>query len=985
ITQPDVLSLSGVELNVSCNGLANGAVDLSISGGTMPFDIAWSNNEIIEDIDNLAAGTYSVTVIDGNGCATDASFTITQPDPLVLSGLESNISCNGLADGAIDLSISGGTLPFDILWSNNEITEDLDNLLADTYSVSVEDAGGCIANASFTLTQPDLLDVSYTSTNANCYGQSNGSINITTTGGMPNYSYLWGNGATSEDRTSIPAGTYSLTVSDASNCMATLAIVVSQPDVVSYAAQVTNVSCNGANNGSIALAPSGGTSPYTYLWLVNATTSGINNLGAGSYSVLITDNHNCLLTAGFTVTQPNALTLSLSADDVSCSGGSNGAITSVATGGTGTLSYLWSNGETTENLSNVSAGSYSLTISDANACSIDASITVNEPQVIEILVNSTNPLCDGDQNGSIGLSVTGGVSPYSILWSNTETDALIEGLVAGEYCVTVTDFNSCMATVCVTLTEPNPLTLVLVGNDLTCFESNNGSIGAVVSGGTQGYSYLWSDGGTNQNIEYLEAGVYSLTVSDANSCIASGETTLNQPLQIIVDAGNDITINAGETTTIAATSGFVSYLWSNGETDLSIDISDEGSYIVTVTDFMGCEGIDSMYLTLNPFIVQELVLDSGWSMFSLYVIPPDPDISVVFADVANHVSIAKNSAGQSWWPIFNLNLIGDIIVDEGYALNMLAADTLYVEGLIVDPETTPVIIPVDWSYITYLRQTPGNAVEMLSPIVSSISLLKNDQGQMYWPYFGFNLIGDMMPGEGYQIKMTSQDTLYYPPNTITSAKTIVYNPRPEKYQIDINTANNMTLGIPETAWVNLPDEGDEIGIFNRQEELAGAAVFTGGHTAISIWGDDQITDRKELFSQGEKFEIRVWNTISETEEVLEVASWIEGSNKFSENGIAIVDKFVKHEIQQSGTSLNQNYPNPFNRETQISFTISEESLVHISLFNALGEEVAAICHSQFNAGGHQLTFDGSKLPSGIYMYRMETKNNSLVRQMNILH
>ena len=985
LSEPDLLVLSGLESNVTCNGLANGAIDLSISGGTLPFEITWSNNETTEDIDNLSTGTYSVTVEDANGCTVDASFTITQPDVLTIAGTETNVSCNGLANGAIDLSISGGTLPLDITWSNNEITEDIDNLWAGTYSVTLEDGNGCTADASFTLTQPDLLDVSYTSTNANCYGQSNGNINITASGGMPGYSYLWGNGATSEDRASIPAGTYTLTVSDANNCLATLTIVVSQPDVVSYAAQVTNVSCNGANDGAVSLDVYGGTSPYTYLWLVNATTSGINNLGAGSYSVLITDNHNCLLTAGFTVTQPNALTLSLSADDVSCFDGSSGTITSVVTGGTGILSYLWSNGETTENLANVSAGSYSLTISDANACSMDASITVNEPQAIEIQVSSTNPLCHGDQNGSAGLSVSGGVSPYSILWSNAETDALIEGLAAGEYCVTVTDFNSCMATVCVTLTEPNPLTLILVGSDLSCFESNNGSIGAVVSGGTQDFSFLWSNGGTNQNIDLLEAGTFSLAVSDANSCLTTGETTLYQPPQIIVDAGNDITINAGEITTIAATSGFVSYLWSNGETDLSMDISDEGSYIVTVTDFMGCEGIDSMYLTLNPYIVQVLVLNSSWSMFSLNVLPPDPDISVVFADVANHVAIAKNSIGQSWWPLFSLNQIGDIIVDEGYLLNMSVADTLYVEGLIVVPETTPVTIPIEWSYMAYLRQTPGDVVEMLSPIVGSISLVKNDQGQMYWPYFGFNLIGDMLPGEGYQIKMISPDTLYYPPNMVNSAKTYVYNPRPEKYQIDINTANNMTLGIPETAWANMPDEGDEIGIFNQQGELAGAAVFTGGHTAISIWGDDQLTERKELFVQGDKFEIRLWDTNSETEEVLVVASWTEGSTNFAENGIAIVDKFASTEIQESETSLNQNYPNPFNSETLISFSLSEESLVRISLFNALGEEVADICRSHFNAGEHQLAFDGSKLPSGIYMYRMETKNNSHVRQMNILH
>ncbi|MEA3445298.1 MAG: T9SS type A sorting domain-containing protein, partial [Bacteroidota bacterium] len=738
-------------------------------------------------------------------------------------------------------------------------------------------------------------------------------------------------------------------------------------------------------DGSVTSTVSGGVQPYAYLWDNGSTTADQQNLVAGGYCLIVNDANGCIVSSCESLTAPYALNLVLSSTNVSCAGDANGTVSSVVNGGTLAYTYNWSNGETTAGLIEVQAGNYSLTVQDANACTIEESVEVTQPQSLNIVEISSNPLCAGDQNGSVALSVSGGTSPYLYSWSNGAGTNMIDGLVSGQYCVTVTDYNNCQEMLYVTLNDPLPLDLTLYGSNLSCFESNNGSITADITGGTGTYSFSWSNSETSQIIDQLAAGSYSLIVNDVNACSVSGEYTLTQPQTLFVDLGPDFMIDAGDTATISATPGYASYLWNTGESTMSIEVTEEDDYVVTVTNSQGCTGTDSMYLSVNPYIIQEIPLPVAWSLFSINVYPNILPIHLLMANIASNVAIVKNSDGAIWWPLFNLNQIGDVVVGEGYQVNMWATDTLYAEGMAVVPENHTLNLLAGWSIIAYLRQEPANLVEMMSPIVNSIAQVKNSDGQIYWPLFGLNQIGNMNPSEGYQINLYSAALLTYPANSANTSKVMVVNEKPRKYVHDINTGNNMTLGLPQSAWTNIPEIGDEIGVFNKLGELAGSGVYNGNNLAIAIWGDDLITEEQELFTKGESFEIRLWNKNDDSEEILEIVSWAEGINEYSENGIAVVEKMASFIHNETRDILLPNYPNPFSNETVIEFVLVEKSNVQIELFNVLGKNVALICNTAFLKGEHRQTINGQNLPAGNYIVRMKTNNKYLMQKISILH
>jgi phenolic acid decarboxylase len=365
-------------------------------------------------VSNLTAGNYSVTVTDANGCSTTSNFTLTEPDELRVRSITSatfecgyNISCNGASDGSIDLTPEGGAtcVAYTYNWSNGATTEDLGGLTAGTYNVTVTDANGCSTTASITLTQPALL-------------QSSGI-----------------------------AATY---------------------------ACGTNVSCNGANDGSINLTATGGADcrAYTFNWSNGATTEDVSNLTAGTYSVTVTDANGCSTTSSFTLTEPALLQSSgiaatyVCGTNVSCNGASDGSINLSATGGAdcAAYSYAWSNGATTEDISGLTAGTYTVTVTDVNGCSTTSTFTLTQPAVLEKTDFSSptfacgyNISCNGGNNGSINLTATGGADcvAYTYLWSDGATTEDRTGLTAGFYSVTVTDANGCSFTDGITLTEPS--------------------------------------------------------------------------------------------------------------------------------------------------------------------------------------------------------------------------------------------------------------------------------------------------------------------------------------------------------------------------------------------------------------------------------------------------------------------------------------------------------------------------------------------------
>ncbi|WP_367117845.1 beta strand repeat-containing protein, partial [uncultured Chryseobacterium sp.] len=291
------ISTTGSKTDISCNGGSNGSATVVPSGGVAPYSYSWAPfGGTAATATGLSAGTYTVTVTDNSGCQTTRTFTINQPASAV-SGTTviTNVACNGASNGAINLTPAGGTAPYTFNWGGGITTEDRTGLAAGTYTVIITDANGCTATVNAVVTQPaSAVSGTTVITNVACNGASNGAINLTPAGGTAPYTFNWGGGITTEDRTGLAAGTYTVIITDANGCTATVNAVVTQPaSAVSGTTVITNVACNGASNGAINLTPAGGTAPYTFNWGGGITTEDRTGLAAGTYTVIITDANGC--------------------------------------------------------------------------------------------------------------------------------------------------------------------------------------------------------------------------------------------------------------------------------------------------------------------------------------------------------------------------------------------------------------------------------------------------------------------------------------------------------------------------------------------------------------------------------------------------------------------------------------------------------------------------------------------------------------------
>ena len=553
-TELDQLVVNEVShTNVGCNGGSDGTITVLAAGGLAPYQYkigagAFQNGGITNfTFNGLSAGTYTITAMDNLGYTATTTVTVSEPAVLVATGSGTNVSCNGGNNGTATVTVTGGTEPYTYLWSNGATTQNISGLVAGTYSVTVTDDHGCTATGSYTVTQPAVLVATGSGTNVSCNGGNNGTATVTVTGGTEPYTYLWSNGATTQSISGLTAGTYNVTVTDAHGCEATASYTVTQPAVLVATGSGTNVSCNGGNNGTATVTVTGGTEPYTYLWSNGATTQSISGLTAGTYNVTVTDAHGCEATASYTVTQPAVLVATGSGTNVSCNGGNNGTATVTVTGGTEPYTYLWSNGATTQSISGLVAGTYSVTVTDDHGCTATGSYTVTEPNVLVATGSGTNVSCNSGTNGTATVTVTGGTAPYTYLWSTGATTQSISGLVAGTYSVTVTDDHGCTATGSYTVTQPTQLFITLTGiNQSNCAGSNSGSVTFSGTGGTPAFQYQLNGGQLQSSGTFsgLAPGTYTVTVVDANGCTAtSAPFTMTEALNTDITVGANFTNN----------------------------------------------------------------------------------------------------------------------------------------------------------------------------------------------------------------------------------------------------------------------------------------------------------------------------------------------------------------------------------------------------------------------------------------------------------
>lgn len=409
LTNPEEINTSVAVLSnyngygVSCYNAQNGNIAAQASGGVAPYSCLWNNNATTPSIMDLPSGNYSVVVTDMNGCSTTGSATISQPDSLAVELQLGDVSCNGGNDGYIDVSVNGGTQPYNYQWNTGDNSEDISTLSEGTYSLVLSDANGCLHTTDQMVIHPNSLDISYLSSPVSCNGSTDGSIDLTCNGGTMPFNHQWSNGSTSEDIDNLSSGAYQVVVTDANGCWTTITINIVQPKPMEIIENIVNPTCFEDGNGSIDVSVIGGTPTYSYTWSNGSDTPEINGLSAGNYTVTVEDENNCVGIYEFTLTQPNSLTVNLNSPlnfhehNITYFGGSDGLIETTINGGTSPYDCSWSNNLSTNEQNNLSAGVYYVIVTDANGCKAMDSIKLTEPSLLELPTIFT-PNADGDND-----------------------------------------------------------------------------------------------------------------------------------------------------------------------------------------------------------------------------------------------------------------------------------------------------------------------------------------------------------------------------------------------------------------------------------------------------------------------------------------------------------------------------------------------------------------------------------------------------------
>ena len=606
---------SNTQSNISCNGGSNGAASVNIpTGGASPYRYNWTPGNPTGDgttsISGLTAGTYICTVTDANNCTKQQSVIITQPSAITSSiASQTNASCNGGNNGSATITAGGGTPNYTYFWSpsgGNSATAA--GLSAGNYTCTITDANSCTKTQSVTITQPSAITSSLTQINASCNGRNNGSATITAGGGTPNYTYFWSpSGGNSATAAGLSAGNYTCTITDANSCTKTQSVTITQPSAITSSLTQINASCNGGSNGSSKVTAGGGTAPYTYSWSPSGGTAATAaGLSAGNYTCTITDANSCTKTQSVTITQPSAITSSLTQINASCNGGSNGSSKVTAGGGTAPYTYLWSpSGGTAATAAGLAAGNYTCTITDANSCTKTQSVAITQPSAITSSFTQINVSCNGGSNGSATITAGGGTPNYTYFWSPSGgNSATAAGLAAGNYTCTITDANSCTKQQSVTISQPSAITSSFTQINASCNGGSNGSSKVTAGGGTAPYTYSWSpSGGTAATAAGLSAGNYTCTITDANSCTKQQSVTISQPSAITssftqINASCNGGSNGSSKVTAGGGTAPYTYSWSpSGGTAATAAGLSAGNYTCTITDANNCTKQQSVTIT----------------------------------------------------------------------------------------------------------------------------------------------------------------------------------------------------------------------------------------------------------------------------------------------------------------------------------------------------------------------------------------------------
>ena len=556
VLTPDIFTYpSGY--NVECYKGKNGKVIANLTGGHQNYEYIWSTSNGTgidpgeKTQETLGSGSYIINIKDkyqyyfnnqpkDSFCSVIGTVTLTEPPALQLdtaihrfNGYE--IDCHSSNTGSINTTISGGFGTYSYKWGTSDgagiiqDSADQKNLTSGTYNLTVTYGGVCPVNYSIRLHEPSPVNLDSVLTPVSCYGLSNGTISINPSGGVSQniqpYTYLWStlNGAgiipAQKDQANLKTGDYQLKLTDGNNCDFNWNLKITQPDSIKITTKAEDINCSGAGNGKIKATVSGGTPEYNYKWSDSSTLDSIINITIGDYALTVTDKNNCEKTIITNVKAPNPLKIDSTIKDVQCNGFNNGEISIIIHGGRRPYHYSWSTGDSDSIITDLSSGTYRVSVTDYGGCVGNGTYTIKEPLPLGISSTKKDILCHGDATGEIHLTPTGGTSPYDYTWSNNAIkgkDATM--LKAGSYEIVVQDANLCPSNTIVNISEPSAIAVNTEMVQPFCPDTEDGKIEIAVSGGNEDFTYNWSNDNSSPIIENVRSGIYFVTITDGNDC-----------------------------------------------------------------------------------------------------------------------------------------------------------------------------------------------------------------------------------------------------------------------------------------------------------------------------------------------------------------------------------------------------------------------------------------------------------------------------------
>ncbi len=612
ITEPSLLQIAiAQQTNLNCFGENIGEVTLSGQGGTQNYEYNINNGSYQSSatFSNLSAGNYDFNIKDGNGCIVNINTTITSPPELLVNISQlTNVDCFGENTGAVNIDISGGggnysaTLNGNIQTGNTIIYQ---NLSAGNYLVSIEDGNGCMENLSFEITQNAEFEIfPFNIQNPSCNNTNDGIIEIFPLGGSGPFNYFINNIPSGSNPLfeNLGGGVYNISAVDNLGCEATTQFELVEPNaIVVNIVSLNDVSCGGTNNGSVTLSGTGGVGVLQYILNGTINTTGIfNNLAAGNYTVIISDENDCVEGVNFTIIAPQNISAQIiNQTNIDCNGNMTGTIQVTASGGNSNYIFdIGTTSNTTGLFENLGAGFYNISITDGNNCQTTISTELTEPTAITSNIVSTQAvLCSGQNNGSVQVSSSGGTGILNFTLGNeTNTTGFFENLSSGNYNIQITDSNNCQSSLSAQISEPTAITSNIVSTQsVTCFGQNNGSIQVAASGGTGTLNFtLGNEANTTGFFENLSSGNYNIQITDSNNCQSSISAQIFEPTLLTITTTNiELASCNGQQGAIQveAQGGTPPYQFSNGNTTNGNGLFENlmaGVYLINVIDNNNC-------------------------------------------------------------------------------------------------------------------------------------------------------------------------------------------------------------------------------------------------------------------------------------------------------------------------------------------------------------------------------------------------------------